>query len=184
MSIQEKIDIDIFKVVIRAIAESDDLEIMANRMIQLLVGALNIKGCTIFVLNSQTKELEALASCGLSINYVNKGPVFMDKSLGDTLKGEPVIVSDITKTSALQYPEDAKEEGIRSIVSMPIKFYGEPIGALRLYHHEVWDISDRDIDSLLLFAENIGLAMRYTQLLNSLQSIKDTINESPLDFAR
>lgn len=181
MSIQEKIDIDIFKVVIRAIAESDDLEIMANRMIQLLVGALDIKGCTIFVLNSQTKELEALASCGLSINYINKGPVFMDKSLSDTLKGEPVIVSDITKTKALQYPEDAKEEGIGSIISIPINFYGESIGALRLYHREAWDISDRDVDSLLLFAENIGLAMRYTQLLNSLQAIKDTIKESPLD---
>ena len=183
MSIEEKIDIDIFKVIIRAMAESDDLEIMANRMIQLLVGALNIKGCTIFVLNSQTKELEALASCGLSINYINKGPVFMDKSLGDTLRGEPVVVRDVTKTDALQYPGDAKEEGIGSIVSLPIKFYGESIGALRLYHHEVWNISDRDIDSLLLFAENIGLAMRYTQLLNSLQSIKDTIKELPLDFA-
>ncbi len=181
MSIKEKIDIDIFKVVIRAIAESDDLEIMANRMIQLLVGALDIKGCTIFALNSKTKELEALASCGLSVGYINKGPVFMDKSLGDTLKGEPVIVSDINKTKVLQYPEDAKEEGIGSIISIPINFYGEPIGALRLYHREAWDISDRDIDSLLLFAENIGLAMRYTQLLNSLQAIKDTIKASPLD---
>ncbi len=39
MSVEEKIDIEIFKVVFRAIAESDNLEIMANHLTQLLVAA-------------------------------------------------------------------------------------------------------------------------------------------------
>jgi hypothetical protein len=76
----------------------------------------------------------------------------------------------------LQYPDNAKEEGIRAIVSLPIKFYGKVIGSMRLYHHAVWDISERDLDSLLLLAENIGLAMTYTRLLNAMQAVKDTVN--------
>ena len=57
MSAEEKIDIDLFKVVFRAIAQSDNLEIMANHLTQLLVAALEIKGCTIFALNLELDEL-------------------------------------------------------------------------------------------------------------------------------
>lgn len=89
MGSEEKINIDIFKVVTRAIAESDNLVIMANHLTQLLVGAMEIKGCTIFVLNPETKELEILASFGLSINYINKGPVLSNKSIARTIGGEP-----------------------------------------------------------------------------------------------
>lgn len=177
MGIEDRIDIDIFKVVTRAIAKSDNLDIMTNHLTQLLVGALEIKGCTIFALNSETKELETLASFGLSIDYLNKGPVLSDKSIVATLKGEPVVVSDITESDLLQYPENARKEGIGAIVSLPVNFCGNVIGALRLYHYEVWNISERDIDSLLVLCENIGLAMIYTRLLNALQNIKDNVNE-------
>ena len=46
MSIEDKIDIDVIRVITRAIAESDNLVVMATHLTQLLVGALGIKGCT------------------------------------------------------------------------------------------------------------------------------------------
>ncbi len=182
MGIEDRIDMDIFQVVTRAIAESDNLGIMANHLIHLLVGALEIRACTIFALNLETEELEVLASFGLSINYMNKGPLMAEKSLGCTLRGDPVVIRDVTQTDRLQYPEEAKKEGISSMVSIPILFYGESIGVLRLYHHEVWDISERDVNSLMILGENIGLAMMYTRLLNALQVIVETTNELPTDL--
>ncbi|MDH4012008.1 MAG: GAF domain-containing protein, partial [Desulfobacterales bacterium] len=65
MVAEDRINMDIYKVVTRAIAASDNLEDMATQLTQLLVGALGIKGSTIFVLNPDTEELEALASFGL-----------------------------------------------------------------------------------------------------------------------
>ena len=177
MSVQEKIDINIFKVVFRAIAHSDNLEIMANHLAQLLVATLEIKGCTIFALNPESEELEVLASFGMSMGYVHKGPVLSKKSIGATLKGNPIVVQDVKNTDLLQYPEDAIKEGIGAIVSVPILFFGEVVGALRLYHHEIWDISEKDVDSLLVLAENIGLAMAYTRVLKSLKKIRYTIND-------
>ncbi|UCF91944.1 MAG: GAF domain-containing protein [Desulfobacterales bacterium] len=177
MGVEEKIDIDVFKVVFRAIAHSDNLEIMATHLTQLLVGALEIKGCSIFALNPETEELEPLASFGLSISYMNKGPLLSDKSIAETFAGKPTVIRDVSNTDRLQYPEDAKKEGIGAIVSLPINFYDKVIGALRLYHRQIWDISERDIDSLLLLADNVGLAMMYTRVLNALQNIKDTVND-------
>ncbi|UCD79134.1 MAG: GAF domain-containing protein [Desulfobacterales bacterium] len=177
MSTEEKIDIELFKVVFRAMAQSDNLEIMANHLTQLLVAALEIKGCTIFALNPELEELEVLASFGMSMGYLQKGPILSDKSIADTFRGKPVVIPDVNNTDRLQYPQAAKEERIGAIVSVPINFYGKVIGALRLYHSQVWDISDRDVDSLLVLAENIGLAMTYTRVLKALKTIRYTVND-------
>lgn len=177
MSADKKIDFNVFKVVFRAMAQSEDLEIMTNHLAQLLVAALEIKGCTIFALNPETDELEMLASFGLSMHYVHKGPVLTDKSLAGDSLGEATIIPDVNKTNRLQYPEDAKKEGIGAIVSIPIRAREKVIGALRLYHHDAWNISDEDVDSLLVFAESIGIAMNYTRVLKALKTIDDVIDE-------
>jgi signal transduction protein with GAF and PtsI domain len=182
MADREKINIDTFKIVTKAVAESDDLEIMAERLCQLLIAALEIKGCTIFMLNPDEEELEVLASFGLSAKYMSKGPVSADKSLGCTLAGEPVIVSDVSKGKGLQYPKEAKEEGVKAIVSIPLMFLGDPIGVLRLYHHQKWNISERDLDSLIILGENIALAMRYTSLLNAAKTFNDVIKGLPFEM--
>ena len=177
MVAQDRINMDIYKVVTRAIAASDNLEDMATQLTQLLVGALGIKGSTIFVLNPATEELEALASFGLSINYMNKGPILVKKSIDHQLRGEPTVIGDVSKSDRLQYPEDAQKEGISAIVSLPIRLHGKLIGVLRLYHYEQWDVSERDLDSLMILSENIGLALMYTRLLQALKSIIETVNE-------
>lgn len=177
MAIEDKIDIDIFKLWTHVITRSNGLDEITNQLAQLIVSALGIKGSTIFVLNQKTEELEALTSFGLSINYVNKGPVMSYESIGWSSKKEPVVINDVSKTDLLQYPEDAKKEGISAIINIPIKFRGNIIGALRLYHHDSWEISDRDVDSLNKLAEIFGIALMHTRVENALQSINDTVKD-------
>lgn len=177
MATEEKIDIHMFKAVTRAISRSADIEMMAGHLSQLLVGTLELKGCAIFILNPDDDELEVLGSSGLSIGYMNKGPILYAKSIRNTFEGSPVIIRNIEDSDLLQYPEAALKEGIGAIVSLPISFYGKTIGALRLYHAKVWDISERDVDSLLLLAEIVGLAMMYTRLVATVRTVQDTVNE-------
>ena len=179
MTSENKIDINIFKVVTKAIAESDDLGIMAGRLTQLLVGALGIKGCTLFALNNETKELEILATSGMSIDYLNKGPVVFDKSIGCIQTEDSIVIKDVEKTDLLQYPDEAMAEGIGALVSMPVLFHGDTMGALRLYHHQIWDISRSDLDSLMTLSEIIGLAMMYTRLFNAARLFKETVAVLP-----
>ena len=174
---EDRIDIDTFKMISKAITESEDIDSMINSFTQLLVGSLGIKGCTIFALNPETEELEILGSSGLSLNYLNKGPILVSKSIEQDLRGRPIIISDVEKSNRVQYPEDARSEGIRSIISLPVMIHGKFIGDLRLYHYEEWHISDRDVDSLLLLGEKIGLALMYKRLLNALRAIKETVTE-------
>jgi hypothetical protein len=62
-------------------------------------------------------------------------------------------------------------------VSIPIKFYDNVIGALRLYHHDVWDISEKDVDSLSVLTRNIGLAMAFTRMLKTVKKIRYAVDD-------
>lgn len=177
MAVKNKIDLDIFKLVFEVITKSDNVLTMSNQLTQILVGGLGIMGATIFVLNPELEELEILASSGLSINYINKGPILVDKSIKLAQNREPVIINDITTGDRLQYPEKAEAEGIKAIVSLPITQRGKIVGALRLYHSAVWNISETDIDYLQVLAQNIGIALMYFRLANALRDVKETVND-------
>ena len=175
MQSEVRITINTFKAVTKAIAKSGNLDNMCQHLAELLVAALEIKGCAVYVLDTDTKQLELLASFGLSPKYLTKGPVLAKKSLAANLEGKPVIVRDVSKDDNVQYPEQAQEEGIAAILSIPITFLDELIGALRLYHHGVWEVNDQDLDSLQLLSENVGLAMSYTSLCNAVYAIDEVI---------
>jgi len=175
METTTRITIETFKTVTKAIAQSDNLEVMTQHLAQLLVAALDIKACAIYVLDLETRQLELLSSFGLSPRYLIKGPIHADKSIADNLQGKPIVVSDVGQSEKIQYPEQAKDEGVASIISVPIAFMNEIIGALRLYHHEIWKISNQDLESLQLLAENVGLAMSYTSLCNAIYSISEVV---------
>ena len=178
MGSETKIGMEIFKAVTKAISHSEDLDVMSNHLTQILVSTLDVKGCAIFVHNPVSEELEILASFGLSAKYMTKGPLSAPKSINETFRGKPVIIPDVTSDNKLQYPDEAKKEGIAAIISLPIEFMNEIIGVLRLYHYESWDISDQDLDSLAILANMIGLAMTYTRFRNAVFSIAEIIGNT------
>lgn len=176
MAVEDKIDTGIFKVVTRSIAETRDLETMSDQLTQLLVGAMGIKGCSIFVLNPDTDELEVLSSFGLSANYLNKGPLSVNMSIDHRLNPVPVVIAADGDSQGLQYPEEALKEGIGGLVSLPMQLYNRLIGVLRLYHFERWDISEGDLERLSTLADMVGLAITYSRLLTAYQSIKEVVD--------
>ena len=176
MSKENKIALSTINVFNKAITESDNLETLCAQLNQLLVGALEIKGSAIFLLNPDTQELENVSSFGLSLSYLNKGPILTQKSIADAVKGKPVIIQDVNQSDKLQYPEAAKAEGIGAIISMPVNFRGSVIGALRLYHYETWSLSERDVTFLQCLSDHLGLAMTYTRLANTLQAVKEAVS--------
>lgn len=178
MNEETKIGIEVFKTVTKAIANSEDIEVMSNHFTQLLVASLDIKGCALFILNPMNQNLEVLASFGLSIKYLTKGPLKAPKSIHDTFKGKSIITPDISKDSQLQYPSEAKKEGIAAFISLPILFAGKVIGVLRLYHYKPWNISDEDLDSLNHLTDNIGLALTFARYRNAIHDITEIIGNT------
>ena len=75
-----------------AISHSKDPEEVVLMTVESIKTALEVKGCTVFLINRKTNELEVAASYGLSAEYINKGPVSALKSIADSLESGPVAI--------------------------------------------------------------------------------------------
>lgn len=177
MAKANNITLEIYQLFVQTISSSNQLDEMADKLVQLLVGSLGIKGASLFILNPDLEELELLASTGLSIDYVQKGPILVDKSIKFGSNREPVIIQDTSTSDLLQYPEKASQEGVRAIVSYPIIVRGKIIGSLRLYHSDQWQLTQEDVRFVETLSQSIGLALLCFRLASVVSDVKETVND-------
>ena len=124
-----------------------------------------MKGCTLYLVNADTNELELAASHGLSEAYLGKGPVSASRSVAMSLTEGPVAVYDVQDDPRVQYVEEAKREGIESILSVPIYVRGVVIGAMRVYTSEQWEFTLEDVNFVQALAEIAGIVIDLTRLI-------------------
>jgi len=145
--------------VTRAISESKDPEEVVLMTVESVKTALDVKGCAVFLINKKTDELELAASYGLSEKYLKKGPINYMKSIRESLEENPVAIYDVSDDPRIQYPNEAKEEGISSILAVPIVVHGKVIGALRVYTAETWNFDLRDVNLVQAVSQICGMAI-------------------------
>jgi GAF domain-containing protein len=149
------------KSVIKTLSVKQRLKLLAEGIVK----AFDVKGCTILLLDDERKELKMAAFCGLSVQYLNKGVVDAEKSIGDALDGQVVVIRDCTADSRVQYPQAAMKEGIVTIVSVPIIAREKVTGVLRLYCAEERDFTSEEIEFAVALAEQGGIAVENAGLL-------------------
>lgn len=162
--------------VTKAISHSRDPEEVVLMTVESIKTALDVKGCTIFLIDRQTNHLEIAASYGLSDNYLNKGPVSALRSIAQSLEEGPVAISDVSDDPRIQYADAAKAEGIVSILSVPIVTAGRTIGALRVYTSEPWEFTLEDVNFVQAMAYMTGMAIemsrQYKGMKESIEVLK------------
>ena len=135
-----------------------------------------MKGCGVNLLDDTRKRLETRVACGLSDNYLAKGPIDADKSITEALEGKTVFIKDVAGDNRVQYPGEAQNEGIVSILSIPIKAKDQVIGVLRVYTGEARDFTSREMDLINKLAEQAGIAVinakLYQGIKEDLESLK------------
>jgi GAF domain-containing protein len=171
-----KIFIEISKTITTTLAVEQRLKIMAEG----LAKALQVKGCTIRLLDDAGKTLELVASYGLSKGYFQKGAVEADKSIAEAMLGRTVVIRSAATDSRIQYPEAVRKEGIVSILTIPIIVREKVIGVLKLHTAEERDFQPEDIEFAGSLAEQCGLAIEnarlFEQALNEVEYLK-TVTE-------
>ncbi len=148
----------------KSLSKSKDPEEIIRMTVKSLQSSLGIKGCALFLINTQTKDLEVAASAGLSDEYLNKGTVSALRSIADSLKYGPVAVYDVCDDPRIQYPEAAKKEGIASILAVPIMLGADAIGAIRAYTAEKWEFTLDDVNFVQALAQIAGILIEMTRL--------------------
>ena len=178
MKYTEKQHYKLFKDFAEIINSSLNVTEVLNMIAENFVKSLNIKACTIFLLDRTWKVLKVRASYGLSDAYLNKGSIDANKSIAETMNGKSVMIYDLTNDSRVQYPEEAKEEGIASILSVPITVMGKIIGELRLYTAEPYEFSEDECEFISDLADMGAVAIDRAQYFRSFRDISTLISKS------
>jgi signal transduction protein with GAF and PtsI domain len=149
----------VFHEVSRAILSVLDSKEVLNLIVRRVVPAMKLKAASLRLLNERTKDLELVASHLLSKKYVNKGPLNADKSVPEVLEGRPVLITDAQNDPRIQYRKEKAEEGIASILSIPVQIHGKVIGMLRLYTSSPRSFPDQEIEFASALGEMAGMAI-------------------------
>ena len=165
---QELEYLKLFKEVSKKINSSLDIGNVLRLITENIVKTLHVKGCAIFLLDKSKKKLLNSASYGLSEEYVKKGPIDSEKSIVETLQGKWVLISNAQTDQKIQYREEAKREGILSVLSGPMSVKGTVIGVIRIYTSKPLNLSEVENEFLTGLTEigSIGIenARMYSHL--------------------
>ncbi len=153
-----------FMNITKAIRSSLGVEEVLRQIVKRTCEVTGSKGCTLMLLDEEGERLGVKSSYGLSDSYVRKGPLSSDKSISDTLEGKPVIIEDAPSDPRVQYPLEAKREGIATIASLPIILGERVIGVLRIYTSVPCKFTEDDIEFLSAIAMQCGLAIENAKM--------------------
>jgi signal transduction histidine kinase len=131
------------------------------------------KACFLRLFDRSGKKLSIGASYGLSQSYINKGPVETEKSPVDSevLKGMTIQVLEVSEDPRFQYREEARIEGLRSMLSCPIRVKNRTLGVIRVYTGEPHVFNEQE-QRLLLNLANLGaLALQNAHTFGELQAL-------------
>jgi signal transduction histidine kinase len=119
----------------RVVGSTLDLPQVLDRLVKSTAEALGVHACSIRLLDKTGHKLDPVAVYGLSRAYLDKGPVDLEANplAREVLSGKIVNISDALSSPLLQYPEEARQEGIQSMLSAPLVGKIGPLGILRAY---------------------------------------------------
>jgi GAF domain-containing protein len=126
-------------------------------------------GVSIRLLNKESGDMPIVASHGLSDDFLYKEKGSIQKSVEQTLEGATMVIEDLYEDPRVQNRTEAKKEGIRSALFVPIKSKDEIVGIMRLFSNVKQHFSEDTINLVNALAEQGGLAIQNASMLLMLQ---------------
>ncbi|MBI4806423.1 MAG: GAF domain-containing protein [Desulfovibrio sp.] len=158
---------------VRVINSSLEPMDLLNKIAEQTAKALEVKACSLRLLDKAKHNLLPGASFGLSKGYLRKGKVEVAKSKLDkeALQGKTVYVKDAATDPRFQYQEAAKTEGIISILVVPLKIEDNKIiGVMRVYSGTERTFCDSEVEFLIIMANLSAIAIENARLHQALKS--------------
>ena len=159
----------------RVVGSTLELKGVLNRLVEASAIAMSVRACSIRLLDKTRQHLEPIAVHGLSQTYLDKGPVdpVTNPLAREVLSGKTVNIPDAPTNQLIQYPEEAKQEGIRSMLSAPLIGKNGPLGILRAYAVEPNRFSKEDEEFLAAIAAQGSIAIENAMAYQSIRELDE-----------
>ena len=145
-------------------------EELLGLVVRSATDALNGKAACLFLADESKDYIVPMAQYGLSEDYLHANPLKAQKLLEPLLKDGHLAFEDATKDPRLENHDAKAKEGIASILTVAVRVKDQPIGVLSLYTSKKRKFSTEEIEFLDALADQGGVAIEKTRLLERIQS--------------
>ncbi|HTX20481.1 MAG TPA: GAF domain-containing protein [Candidatus Aquilonibacter sp.] len=136
--------------------------------------------CSLMMLDESREWLDLRASYGAGTAYIKKPRL----SVGESLLGvvvrrkKPLQIANVQTSGRYQNIEVARREGLISLLSVPLLFAGQSIGALNVYTSRLYNFSNEEIRILSALAELSAIAIEKARLYERVVDVEEQLRQN------
>ena len=141
---------------------------------------MQAKMCSILLLNESRDLLELRASHGAGAAYRTKPPLSVAESLLGIVirRRKPIGIENVQTSARYQHVLIAREEGLVSLLSVPLIFGSTAIGTLSVYSGQPHNFSNEEIHILSALAGLSALAIEKARLYERIVDVEEQLRQA------
>jgi signal transduction histidine kinase len=136
--------------------------------------------CSLMLLDESGEWLDLRASFGAGEAYVKKPRLSAEESLIGVVvrRKKPLQVANVQTDARYQNVELARREGLVSLLSVPLIFAGQSIGAMSVYTARPYSFSNEEIKILSALAELSAIAIEKARLYERVVDVEEQLRQN------
>ncbi|MGA2442731.1 MAG: SpoIIE family protein phosphatase, partial [Tepidisphaeraceae bacterium] len=150
------------------LADARDLGIVLQRTVRAVCEVMETKASSLRLIDYDRDELVIKAVHNLSAEYLGKGRIRLSQAEIDkqamASKGYE-YVRNMGQDPRVLFPQEAKREGIVSMLSVGMRYKGKNIGVLRVYTAQEQTFTQFQIDLMKAVAAQAAAAIEHARLV-------------------
>jgi DNA-binding response OmpR family regulator len=147
-----------------AISSSLNLNEVLTLIAESVVSLLKFKACSVYLFDASNTTIKIKACSGLSDTYLARTSHDEDITMQEALEDKTVYIQDARTDGRILNHAEARNEGIVSMLTIPLKVKNTVIGVLRAYTADSHHFDEKESDLLQKLAEQAGIAVTNARL--------------------
>ncbi len=141
---------------------------------------MDAKMCSLLLLDEDGKCLQLSASHGAGPAYLKKPHASVEESLVGVVvrRKRPLQETDVQTSSRFLNTELARKEGLVSLLSVPLVFRNQAIGAINVYTGEPHLFSNEEIQILTALADLSAVAIEKARLYERIVDVEEQMRRN------
>jgi len=166
----------------RLLSSTRDPAAVLDVIVRTMAEVMQVKACSLRLLDPTGRELIIKATCGLSPSYLRKGPVLVAENPNDqrALEGEIVTVADMRTDPQVRYSDEARREGLVSSLAVGLVARGSPLGMLHIYTGDQHEFSPEEVRLFRSVADQAAFAIYNASLVEEVITARQQQRELAL----
>ena len=146
---------------VKEMALHTDLQPLLDSATRNAARIMGVKGCSIKLLDEQRRHLRFASTYGLSLDYVAKGTIEIEKSPINRkiIEGSTYTIGKINEKDYFQYPEDIEKDGIASMICLPLRVQKMVLGVFCVYSDVSYYFVEKDVAFFSLMSDLTALSI-------------------------